>query len=142
MLFDTSTNDKEVKRQINELVGTPFSLYDIIKFGAIGSSRMEVLTYSSTFGDVMNWDKQPVFASLSIRPKGLLVIINIRLSNYTWVVPYRYLSVFKTDKLSIHGNGAFLSFKTKKDQNKSFVNKVLAQKSKFLNIDYHGDSLR
>jgi hypothetical protein len=139
MLFDTSINDKDVKREINQLVGKPFSILEIIKIGAIGSSRMEVLEYSKLFNKVMAWDKQAVFASIGLRPKGIIVVINVRLSNFSWVIPYNYVSIFKTDILTIHGQGEFLKFKIHSDQNKKLIQKILDEKTKISNQDYHGD---
>lgn len=139
MLFDTSINDKDVKREINQLVGKPFGILEIIKIGAIGSSRMEVLVYSKLFNKVMAWDKQAVFASIGLRPKGIIVVINVRLSNFSWVIPYNYVSIFKTDILTIHGQGEFLKFKIHSDQNKKLIQKILDEKTKNSNQDYHGD---
>lgn len=130
MLFDTSVKDKKVKQQINQLVGKPFNLIDILKIGTIGSSRMEVVSYSKLFNNVMAWNKQAIYANLSMRPNGLLVIINVRLSNYSWVIPYHYLSIFKTDLLVIHGQGEFLKLKISPEQNKKLIDKILDEKAK------------
>lgn len=130
MLFDTSIKDKKIKTQINELVGKPFNLIHILKLGAIGSSRMEVVSYSKLFNNVMAWNKQAIYANLSMRPNGLLVIINVRLSNYSWVIPYHYLSIFKTDLLVIHGQGEFLKLKIAPYQNKKLIDKILSEKAK------------
>lgn len=130
MLFDTSIKDKKVKQQINQLVGKPFNLIDILKIGTIGSSRMEVVAYSKLFNNVMAWNKQAIYANLSMRPNGLLVIINVRLSNYSWVIPYHYLSIFKTDLLVIHGQGEFLKLKISPEQNKKLIDKILDEKAK------------
>lgn len=139
MLFDTSIKDKKVKQQINQLVGKPFNLIDILKIGTIGSSRMEVVAYSKLFNNVMAWNKQAIYANLSMRPNGLLVIINVRLSNYSWVIPYHYLSIFKTDLLVIHGQGEFLKLKIAPEQNKKLIDKILAEKVKQNpNQDYFG----
>ena len=139
MLFDTSVKDKKVKQQINQLVGKPFNLIDILKIGTIGSSRMEVVSYSKLFNNVMAWNKQAIYANLSMRPNGLLVIINVRLSNYSWVIPYHYLSIFKTDLLVSHGQGEFLKLKIAPEQNKKLIDKILAEKAKRNpNQDYFG----
>jgi hypothetical protein len=139
MLFDTSVKNKDVTKEINELVGKPYNLLDIIKIGAIGSSRMEIVEYSKLFVKVMAWDKQAVFANIGMRPKGIVVVINVRLSNYSWVIPYNYLSIFKTDILTIHGKGEYLKFKIQSEQNAKLIQKILDEKSKNSNHDYHGD---
>jgi hypothetical protein len=139
MLFDTSIKNKEVTKEINNLVGKPYSLLDILKIGAIGSSRMEIIEFSKLFTKVMAWDKQAVFANIGMRPKGIVVVINVRLSNYSWVIPYNYLSIFKTDILTVHGQGEYLKFKIQSDQNKKLIQKILDEKVKHSNHDYHGD---
>lgn len=132
MIFDTSINDKETKKTIEGLVGKPFGILDILKIGAVGSSRMEVIAYSKLFCNVMKWNKQAIFASIAMRPKGLIIIINVRLNNYSWVIPYHYLSIFKTDILVIHSQGEFLKLKVYGDQNKKLIEKILEFKNKQL----------
>jgi hypothetical protein len=129
MLYDTSIKDKETKREIDIRVGKSYGIFEILKQGTIGSSRMEVVEYSKLFTKIMSQRKQAVFANLSIRPNGILVIINVRLSNYSWVIPYHYLSIFKTNLLVIHGQGEYLKLKISGDQNKKVIDKILERKN-------------
>lgn len=140
MLYLTSFKDKEVEKEINQAVGKPFNIKDIIfkKVGVIGSSRMEVIEYSKLFASAMNKSKQAVQANIGLRPNGIVVVINIRLSDYTWVIPYRYLSIFKTDILVIHSQGEFLKLKLDQDQNKKFIDKILKLKNEQVGGDYYG----
>lgn len=133
MLFDTSIKDKKTKTTINGLVGKPFNIVDILKMGTIGSSRMQIVSYSKLFNKAMAWDKQAVFANIALRPKGVIVVINVRLCNYSWVIPYHYLSIFKSDLLSIHSQGEFIKFKADGDQKKQFLNKIIEKKQAYLN---------
>lgn len=129
MLFDTSIKEKETKREIELRVGRPYGFLEILKQGAIGSSRMEVAEYSKLFSKIMSQRKQAVYANLSLRPNGVLVIINVRLSNYSWVIPYHYLSIFKTNLLVIHGQGEYLKLKVSGNQNKKVIDKILERKN-------------
>lgn len=140
MLYDTSVKDKDIEKEIKNYVGSPYNFIDIFfrKKGMIGSSRMEVIEYSKLFNKVMSKRKQAVFANIGLRPNGIVVILNIRLSNYTWVIPYHYLSVFKTDILVIHGQGEFLKLKIKGDQNKKIISKILRIKNELGNNEYCG----
>lgn len=140
MLYDTSVRDKDIEKEINTFVGSPYNVIDIFfkKKGRIGSSRMEVVEYSKLFDKVMSKRKQAVFANIGLRPNGIIVVLNIRLSNYSWVIPYRYLSIFKTDILVIHGQGEFLKFKIKGDQNKKIIAKILKIKNEQGNQEYYG----
>jgi hypothetical protein len=99
---------------------------------------MEVIEYSKLFSKVMSKRKQAVFANIGLRPEGIIIVLNIRLSNYSWVIPYRYLSVFKTNILVIHGQGEFLKLKIKGDQNKKIISKILRIKNEQVNKEYYG----
>jgi len=140
MLYDTSVRDKDIEKEINSYVGSPYNIVDIFikKKGTIGSSRMEVIEYSKLFNKVMSKRKQAVFANIGLRPNGIVVILNIRLSNYSWVIPYRYLSIFKTDILVIHGQGEFLKLKITGNQNEKIISKVLKIKNELGNQEYYG----
>jgi hypothetical protein len=140
MFYDTSVRDKDMEKEINDFVGSPYNFIDIFfkKKGTIGSSRMEVIEYSKLFNKVMSKRKQAVFANIGLRPNGIIIVLNIRLSNYSWVIPYRYLSVFKTDILVIHGQGEFLKLKIKGDQNKKITEKILKIKNEKGNQEYYG----
>lgn len=129
MLYDTSIKDNDVKREIDSRVGKAYNFFAIFKQGVVGSSRMEIVEYSKLFSKIMEQRKQAVFANLSIRPNGILVIINVRLSNYSWVIPYHYLSIFKTNLLVIHGQGEYLKLKISGDQNKKVIDKILERKN-------------
>ncbi|MDG0972817.1 MAG: hypothetical protein P8O07_01535 [Crocinitomicaceae bacterium] len=132
MLYDTSIKDKETKQVIDSCLGRPYRFLDLFKQGVIGSSRIEITSYSKLFVKVMSQRKQAVFANISLRPKGIVVIMNIRLSNYSWVIPYHYLSIFKTDVLVIHGQGEYLKLKIEGNQNKRLIEKILEYKQEVL----------
>jgi hypothetical protein len=132
MLYDTSIRDKETKQAIDSCLGRPYRFLELFKQGVVGSSRMEVTSYSKLFVKVMSQRKQAVFANISLRPNGIVVIMNIRLSNYSWVIPYHYLSIFKTDVLVLHGQGEFLKLKIVGDQNKKLIEKIIQRKQEVL----------
>jgi hypothetical protein len=141
MLFDTSITDKETKLEIDNTVGKAYNVVDMFfrGIGQIGSSRMEIISYSKLFEKVMRNRKQSVFANIAMRPEGIIVVFFIRTSNYSWVIPYRYLSIFKTNILVIHGQGEFLKLKINGDQNKKLIEKILKVKNERSSGDYYGD---
>ncbi len=140
MLFDTSVNDKDTRQSIKSSVGRPYNLVDMMfrGVGNIGCSRMEVTAYSKLFNAIMQKKKQAVFANIALRPKGLIVVLSIRTSNYSWVIPFHYLSVFKTKELVIHGQGEYLKFKLLGDQNKQFISKILKLQEAYNQQGYYG----
>lgn len=136
MLYDTSIKDKRVRDEIIQHVGRPYSLWDLFKVGSIGSSRMEIVAHSKLFSGIMAQGKQAVFANIALRPNGIMVIINVRLSNYSWVIPYHYLSLYKTEVLSIHSQGEFLKFKFYGDQNQKLLRKIIQIKAERSGMDF------
>ena len=141
MLYDTSIDDKETKREIDYAVGKAYNVIDMFfkGVGQIGSSRMEVIEHSKLFDNVMRRRKQAVFANIAVRPNGIVVEFFIRTSNYSWVIPYRYLSIFKTDILVIHGQGEFMKLKISDDQNKKILDKIMKMKNKGGSDNYYAD---
>lgn len=140
MLFDTSIKDKEIKQSIEDAVGRAYNIIDVMfrGVGNIGCSRMEVAAHSKLFNAIMQKRKQAVFANIALRPKGLIVVLSIRTSNYSWVIPYHYLSVFKTRELVIHGQGEYLKLKLQGDQNKKFIAKILQLQEAYNQQGYYG----
>jgi len=62
-----------------------------------------------------------------MRPGGIIVYINKGLQNFSWVIPYYQLVLYKTDGTSIHAQGKFINFKNNKmfKENKAFFNRLL-----------------
>jgi hypothetical protein len=87
----------------------------------------------------MKWDKQSVYANIAMRPNGIIVILPIRLNNYSWVIPYHYLSIFKAEELVIHGQGEYLKLAIQPNQKLKVIDKILAEKIKRdSNQSYYG----
>ncbi len=132
MIADTTYFKEEVRDEIIEKLGKPFSLRDIIQLGAIGSSRMVVEECSPAFYDWVNRNQDLTQASIELRPNGILVVLAKSYHNLSWAIPYHLLSVFKTDVLSIHAEGHYLKLKLRKGQNKKFLFKMMDQRLKYL----------
>jgi hypothetical protein len=68
-----------------------------------------------------------------MRPSGILIYINKGLKNYTWVIPFYQLVVYRTNGISIHAQGKFVHFKNNKtfQENKIFMNRLFDAKVKF-----------
>lgn len=134
MIFDTTYYNKDIKEEIENLLGKPFSPLSVIKIGVIGSSRMMIEENSPGFDKLVNLNLDLTYASIGLRPKGIVVILAKSYKNLTWAIPYHYLSFYKTDVLSIHAQGEFLKLKISNNQNVKFLNKVLDRKIKYLNL--------
>ncbi len=133
MLVETTYDNKENKELINDLVGKPFSLLQSIKMNGIGSKRMIVDDVSPNMNSVINAVSDINYANIELRPKGILILINKGLKNFTWIIPYYQLVMYKVNGSSIHAQGRFIHFKNNKTfkENKSFFNKLMDQKIKY-----------
>lgn len=133
MIVDTTYTDKTVNQLINDLVGKPFSLYEIFKMRGTGSKRMIIDEASPNFSSYLNTNSDPTYANLELRPNGVLIRINKGLRNFTWVIPFYQLVIYKTNGSSIHAQGKFIHFKNNITfkENKSFFKKLLDRKVEF-----------
>jgi hypothetical protein len=133
MIVDTTYTDKTVNQLINDLVGKPFSLYEIFTMRGTGSKRMIINEASPNFSSYLNTNSDPTYANLELRPNGVLIRINKGLRNFTWVIPFYQLVIYKTNGSSIHAQGKFIHFKNNITfkENKSFFKKLLDRKVEF-----------
>ncbi|MEX1192537.1 MAG: hypothetical protein WEA99_11230 [Brumimicrobium sp.] len=130
MLFDTSKKDKNTKQKINDLVGAPYNLFQTTLQGKGGrdSSKMEVIEYSKLFDKIMSQSAAQAQAKISIRPFGIVLTIFIRSKIYSWVIPYRFLSIIKTDILVIHGQGEYLKLAIDGEKGSAYISKLMKLK--------------
>ena len=133
MLLDTTYSNKSNNQLIDDLVGNSYTFLEAFKMNGIGSKRMIIDAASPNFKNYLNATEDVTYASLELRPKGLLVRINKGLNNYTWVVPFYHLVIYKTNGSSIHAQGKFIHFKNNITfkENKSFFDKLLSLKVAF-----------
>lgn len=127
MLLDHTAHLPSDNEAINELVGTSFSLLTKIQMGGTGSEKMEITACSRYFQEALNSHQQTNYGSIEIRTRGVIVHFNNGRSYYVWCIPYYRLSVYQTKSLSIHGEGRVVTFKVNRNQNKSFIRKLLKQ---------------
>ena len=133
MILNTTYINKNNEQLINDLVGKPFSLIEAFKMKGIGSKRMIIEDASPNFKPYLNTISDPNYANLELRPSGLLLKINKGLQNFTWVIPYYHLVLYKINGSSIHAQGKFIHFKNNMNfkKNKSFFDKLLDKKVDF-----------
>ncbi|MFD2568140.1 hypothetical protein [Pseudotenacibaculum haliotis] len=132
MVYNTTYKNEGVKELINDVLGKPFSFFQALKLGGIGSKRMIIEETSNNLNNLLNKVSDMNYGNIELRPNGILVMINKGLENYTWVIPYRQLVIYKTYGLSIHAEGKFIRFKNNKTfkENTSFFKKLIRLKVK------------
>lgn len=133
MLLETTYHNKKNALLINNLVGRPYSFFQILKLKGIGSKRM-IISVSTNMSDYINKVADKTYANIELRPGGVLVLINKGLKNYTWVIPYYQLVIYKSDGFSIHAQGRSIRFEENKlfRENKKFTHKLLRLRAEFL----------
>lgn len=135
MLLDTTYHNKKDKLLINDLVGRSYSFFQILKLKGIGSKRMIIKQVSANMSHYINEVADNTYANIELRPGGVLVLINKGLKNYTWVIPYYQLMIYKSDGFSIHAQGKSIGFLANRllKENKNFIDKLLNLKAEYLN---------
>ena len=111
MLLNTTYTNEEHDAIIHEMVGRPFSLLKKIEMKGTGSGRMVIDKVSAKLERTLLNGSDLNYGTIELRPGGVLVRITRRLDNFTWIIPYYHLSVFKSDGLSIHSQGEFVHFR-------------------------------
>lgn len=138
MLLNTTYKNEENEVIIDDLVGKPFSLRKKLLMGGVGSGRMIIDEASPKLEMTLINGPDLNYANIELRPKGILIRITRRLDNFTWVIPYYHLHIYKTTGLSVHGQGQFLHFRSNQllYKNKPFFKKLSALKLEFMQ-DYY-----
>ncbi|WP_321254744.1 hypothetical protein [Psychroserpens sp.] len=133
MILDSTHTNKEHKHMINDLVGKPYSFMESWKMGGVGSKRMIIGQVSPNLEKYLNDVSDINYANIELRSGGIILYINKGLKNFTWIIPYYQLVLYKTNGASIHAQGKFVHFKNTKTfkENKSFFKKLLDAKVKY-----------
>ena len=130
MILDSTHPNKEHKKIIEDLVGKPFSFFQSVKMKGVGSKRMIIEDVSPNLKQYMNKIDDLNYANIELRTEGILIYINKGLKNYTWIIPYYQLVLYKTNGTSIHAQGRFIHFRNNRTfkENKPFFDKLLNEK--------------
>lgn len=133
MILNTTHHNPDHKQIIADLVGGSFSLVQKLKMKGIGSKRMIIDEVSPNMQTMMNRVSDINYANIELRPKGILVMMNQGLKNFTWIIPYYQLVIYKVNGSSLHAQGRFIHFRNSKTfkENKKFFDKLLDEKVKY-----------
>lgn len=133
MVLDTTHYNPQHKQIIDDLVGRPYTFFQKLKLGGIGSKRMIIDKVSPNMQNVMNTVSDINYGNIELRPNGILVMVTKGLKTYTWAIPYYHLVIYKINGSSIHAQGKFVHFRANKtfNENKKFFGKLYDQKVKY-----------
>lgn len=132
MLLDSTVLTKEKTKEIAKLVGPSYSIWDSLRLKGIGSTKLNIDSYSEDFKGFLKQDNNNNYCNIELRPNGIIVHLNKRATRYSWAIPFYKLSLFYSNDYSIHADGRFL--RIRKDdlaqKSRSFINKILEQKAR------------
>ena len=133
MILNTTHHNKDHKQIIDDLVGASFSLVQKLKMHGVGSKRMIVDEVSPNMQSMINEVSDINYANIELRPRGILIMITKGHKNFTWIIPYYQLVIYKINGSSIHAQGRYIHLRNNRmfRENKKFFDKMLDQKVKY-----------
>lgn len=134
MIFDGTYIDKETEKKLNAQLGKSFGLTERFRLGRVGSHRMMIENASTGFTSILSKATGIVYGNIELRPKGILVHINVRNTRYAWMIPFYKLVLYRTNYFSIHAEGEFVSFRKDRllERNGTFISEVIQQRNEYL----------
>jgi len=133
MLVNVSYNNKKISRQIDELVGKPFSLKERLKMCGIGSTKLIITETSVQINNLLILDSNRNQCNIEMRPKGIIVGFRSLLESYALIIPYYKLVLYKgkAEEYAIYRDSYFIKIEARKKDTgiHKFMQKVLAAKA-------------
>jgi len=139
MLFDTTDTNKDYLKETKNIVGKAFSFLDKIKMGGVSSGKLEVAEFSAKLQPKDLLPSAVNYATIVLRPNGIIVHFRNESKRYSWIIPYYRLVIYNTRTFTIHANGHFIKLKRNKNfqDNKKFLDKMIDLKNDSLNLEYY-----
>lgn len=135
MIFNVTYEKKDITQEINRLVGVPYSFLAKLKKGGIGSERMMVIDASPMIEGLLQYDDQPNFCNMELRPTGIIVYFKYRAETYAWAIPFAKLSLYRSqDNYRIYGEAEYVKVNKafNGDVLKKFMDKLLEHRAAYL----------
>jgi len=127
MLKNVSYNDDKTISEINDFVGKPFSIFERIKIGGIGSSKLLITKTDSIINNLLELDHNINYCNIEIRPKGIIIRFRSLLDTYALIIPYFKLKLFKgkSNEYSVYIDKYCIKVIAKKKGEHNFFKKIL-----------------
>ena len=130
MVFNITYKDNNIREEIDQLVGKPFSFLERFRKGGIGSRRMIILEASVNLQSFLSPDHYPTYSSIELRPKGILLYVNQGLKRFAWAIPFYQLVIYQSTNFTIHSKGDFIRYRATNDPvHHQFIRKLVAAKA-------------
>ena len=130
MLLNISYNDPKQKKEIDNIVGKPFSLQNRWKMGGIGSGKLVISSSSVEIHNLLILDNNINTCNIEIRPMGVIVRFRSLLETYGLIIPYFKLKLYKGKSkiYSIYKDQYYIKVKAEKSSIHEFFKKINNQK--------------
>ena len=130
MLLNISYNDPRQKKEIDNIVGKPFSLQNRWKMGGIGSGKLVINSSSIEIHNLLILDNNINTCNIEIRPKGVIVHFRSLLETYGLIIPYFKLKLYKGKSkiYSIYKDQYYIKVRAEKPSIHEFFKKISNQK--------------
>lgn len=133
MLRNVSYNNQQITREINELLGPPYSMMQRLKMRGNGSPRVVVVEASKEIAELLTVDNRRHYANIEIRPNGIIVGFRSRLEAYALVIPYYKLVIYKgtSDVYSIYTDTTVMKVREVSSDRPihKFMSRIMAHKN-------------
>ena len=130
MLKNISYNNSKIFDQINNYVGKPYTIFQRIRIGGIGSSKLIINKADSKISNLLNLDNNINKCNIEIRPKGIIIRFRSLLETYGLIVPFYKLKLFKgkANEYSIYNDNYFIKIEVNKKNEHDFFKKITKMK--------------
>ena len=126
MLLNISYNDPKQKKEIDDIVGKPFSLQNRLKMRGIGSGKLVISSASIEIHNLLILDNNINTCSIEMRPMGVIVRFRSLLETYGLIIPYFKLKLYKGKSkiYSIYKDQYYIKVKAEKSSIHEFFRKI------------------
>ena len=131
MLKNVSYNNLNIKNEISDLIGKPYSLIEKIKKGGIGSNKLLITKADKEIENLLLLDQNMNYCNIELRVDGIIIYFKSLLETYGLVIPYYKLVVFKVseDEYTFNIDNKYLKIKVKSKKDHSFIRKIIEFKT-------------
>lgn len=139
MFYNNSYREKQLDVALNDLVGSPFSIWKRFK-NRVGSNYLKVAEFRNfDFAKPITDDYFKKIV-IELRPKGIVIHFKIQTETFIWAVPYYQLHLYNTDCFSIHAQGKAILIEKEKnfERNQPFLNRLIELKNSSLEPHFQG----
>lgn len=142
MIKKVSTRNKDVEKEIEELVGKSYSLMERLKMGGNGSPRLIVVDASNSIKELFEKDSYRNVCNIELRPGGIVVGFRAKLETYAWCIPYYKLLLFQNENnWKIYSGTEKIAVQNYSKKNVAFFRKLLEEKSNFITSEKYIDHI-